>query len=443
MRILGHMYHLGWGWGGGVVTMCLVLEDLRRRGHSVGLMLQRGEFGKARCHGARVFGITDVYSNPLPRVKRREYEKADIVITQGEATTEALALCRQYRKPLAHMIHDEGQLATYKVKPEQCQLAIYNAEWVKAAALAKGRNDNAIVVYPYIEPADYRVERTGECITLVNLCEEKGGKLFWELVKRMPDRKFLGVKGGWGGQIVPTPVPANAQVLEHSLDPREVYRNTRIILMPSQDLGTPGMRWWTESYGRIGIEAAASGIPTIAHPTPGLLESLGEAGIFANRHRPEEWVEAIEALDDEEAYRQASEAALLRSKQLMPTEQMNLLEAELIRIGEEYRVEMKHTTEDIPNKLVKARALRRMAGRGPIGSEFLVTSPVAEELLNRHLIEIIEIAEESPQQAPEETEPQEIKSSVTMTYRHERGPLFENRNEYEIYRRSVTAGKAP
>ena len=451
MRVLGHMYHLGWGWGGGVVTMCLVLEDLRRRGHSVGLMLQRGDLKPTRSHGRREFGITDVYSAPLPVSKRRRYQEADIIITQGEATTEALALCSAYAKPLAHMIHDEGQLALYKVKPEQCQLALYNAQWVRDAAQAKGRSDNAMVLYPFVEPADYRVEETGDCITLVNLCEEKGGKVFWELARRMPDHRFLGVKGGWGGQIVPQNLPPNAEVMEHCLDPRDIYRRTRIVLVPSQDLGTPGMRHWTESYGRIGIEAAASGIPTIAHPTPGLVESLGEAGIFADRYQPEQWIEAIELLDDAELYAEVSTAALKRSSELEPTAQMDALEAELVRIGAEWRERERAAPRPgdaiIPaireDREVKVRALRRLSGIASRGDIVSLPAQQARHLLRRRLVELVEGAEPTEAVQPEENQadgPREIASGVTMTYRIGRGPSFQSREEAEEHHRA-TAGK--
>ena len=459
MRILGHMYHLGWGWGGGVVTMVLTLDALRERGHSVGLMLQRGNLESTRSHGARQFGIKDVYSAPLPAAKRRRYHEADFVITQGEATPEALALCRAYSKPLAHLIHDEGQLDHYKAKPSQVQLAIYNAQWVQDAAEKKGRTDNAMVVYPIVEPADYRVERTGDAIVLVNICEEKGGKVFWELARRMPEHKFLGVHGGWGGQIVPKPLPPNAEVMEHCLDPREIYRKARIILMPSQDLGTPGTKHWTESYGRIGIEAAASGIPTIAHPTPGLVESLGDAGIFCDRYEQSQWMEAIRELDDEEAYAEASAAALKRSGELEPTSQVAALEAELERICAEWRAEERYIDrpgdaavgaikEDGP---VIVRALRRLAGRARRGDVIELPPAIAKDLLRRGLVEVVEddtprglepaeTQERDPQETQESGGPEEQKQGVTMRYRIDGGPSFPTREEAEEHH-LATAGK--
>ena len=398
MKILSHLYHLGYGWGGGSVTMCLVLEVLRRRGHSVTLLLQRGEFESTQTHGGCEFGIRDVFSDPPPRQKRDLYEEADIILTQGEATIEALALCANYDKPLVHMIHDEGQLEFYKAQPSRVQLALYNARWVLEAAARKGRYDNAMVLYPLIEPSDYRVEETGDKIVLVNCNEEKGGQLFWELARLMPERRFLGVYGGWGWQIIPKPMLPNCEVMDHTLDPRDIYRQTRIVLMPSQDLGTPKTGNWTESFGRIGIEAAASGIPTIAHPTPGLVESLGAAGTFCDRYEPSQWIEAIRLLDAKAEYAEVSAAALKRSGELEPGPQLDALETALEQVRTDWAgrpagpidcgVDDLGLTAQVNGHLT-VRALRRVAGAKP-GDLFEVTRERAKDLLHRCLAERVE-----------------------------------------------------
>ncbi len=81
---------------------------------------------------------------------------------------------------------------------------------------------------------------------------------------------FLGVRGAYGRQVMPPPRLPNCEVLD-SVTGKEmrthVYGRSRVMLMPSL----------YESWGRVAVEALASGIPVIAHPTPGLVESLGEA----------------------------------------------------------------------------------------------------------------------------------------------------------------------
>ena len=94
--------------------------------------------------------------------------------------------------------------------------------------------------------------------------------MFYCLAEQMPHLPFLGVMGSYGKQLYPAHELPNLTLMENQSDIREVYKRTRILLMPSS----------YESYGRCAVEAACSGIPTIAHRTKGLWEALGEGGIF-------------------------------------------------------------------------------------------------------------------------------------------------------------------
>jgi len=80
----------------------------------------------------------------------------------------------------------------------------------------------------------------------------------------------------------------------------------------------------------VGVEAMSSGIPVIAHPTPGLLESLDYAGIFVDRKDYKGWEDAIRELDDPDEYSRKSELALKRVAELDPNSQIDAL-AEMIR----------------------------------------------------------------------------------------------------------------
>ena len=59
-----------------------------------------------------------------------------------------------------------------------------------------------------------------------------------------------------------------------------VWARTGVLLAPSK----------TEAWGMAAVEALAHGIPVIAHPTPGLRESLGSAGIMADRDDMNAWM---------------------------------------------------------------------------------------------------------------------------------------------------------
>jgi glycosyltransferase involved in cell wall biosynthesis len=120
----------------------------------------------------------------------------------------------------------------------------------------------------------------------------------------MPDYDFLGVEGGYGRQVKEN--LKNIEYMDNTPDARKIYAKTRVLLMPSL----------YESYGRTGIEAMVSGIPVIASPTPGLMESLGSAGIYCNVDSPLSWIEAIKRLDDPKEYKEQSKKCIERAKEV-------------------------------------------------------------------------------------------------------------------------------
>jgi len=198
-------------------------------------------------------------------------------------------------------------------------LAVYNSQWMQREAelffaeYPKAvRPDRSLIVRPPVIAADYAT-KPGKAITLVNCNPEKGGKVLNALAERMPDQQFLAVRGAYGEQILPD-LP-NVEIIEHmdGSEMRErVYAKTRVLLMPSS----------YESWGRAGCEALASGIPVVAHPTPGLCESLGEAGVFVDRNDLDGYETVLRKLLQPAEYRLASKRARARSAELDPTDEL-------------------------------------------------------------------------------------------------------------------------
>src|SRR5690606_25483278 len=232
-----------------------------------------------------------------------------------ENVHNAASAARGWGKPLVVLAHNTFPATFRAIGSGTCNLAVYNSEWMaEAAARFWDQNPKAarplreIVVRPPVRAADDRAP-PGDEITLINLYPSKGADLFWKLAEAMPERRFLAVRGSYGEQDV-RDLP-NVDVVDNMPGAdmaASVYARTRILLMPSE----------YESWGRTGVEAYASGIPVIASPTRGLMESLGDAGIFVDRSDVDGWRRAIEALDDADAYKKASAAAKKRSRQLDP-----------------------------------------------------------------------------------------------------------------------------
>lgn len=244
---------------------------------------------------------------------------ADVILSYWENVPSAGALAREFGRPFVVIAHNASRLVLRNLGGASTALAVYNSEYVRSEAdlffseyRQSSRPDRSIVVRPPVFADEYRTT-PGDCITLINLCADKGGHVFWRLAERLPDKKFLAVKGAYGDQVVKD-LP-NVEVLEQRPGSRmrdEVYARTRVLLMPSTH----------ESWGRTAAEAMVSGIPVIANPTPGLSESLGEAGIFAERGDIDAWVSVLDRLGDDAEWSAASERALARAKTLDPADDL-------------------------------------------------------------------------------------------------------------------------
>ncbi len=234
---------------------------------------------------------------------------AEIVMTHLGLAALAAHVARRLRKPLIHLIHNTHETPDLS-EPEDGprQYFVYNSRWVRERLHLPRPS---IIVPPPVDWRRYKVDTSGRYVSLINVSGDKGGHLLIELARRTPERRFLGVLGFRASPVLDRGLP-NLEYREHTPDIRRVYAETRVLLMPSD----------YESWGRVGIEAMSSGIPVIAHPTPGLRESLGSAGIFCNRDRIESWVETLRALDDQDTYARTSAACELRARALDPTESL-------------------------------------------------------------------------------------------------------------------------
>ena len=257
---------------------------------------------------------------------------ADIVFTHLTWTSWAAHICSIKKKPLVFLSHNTHPYDILRAFPNMA--VVYNSEAMRGILKYQNRS---IVVHP---PVDYRKNDlggpTGEYITLVNLTANKGSKLFINIAKAMPGRKFLGVGGSYDPQYREE-LP-NVTYLPNSPDMAKVYRMTRILVCPSK----------YESWGMCATEAMCNGIPVIYHPTFGLCENVGENGIAVKDVNPTyddvvdrrggespgldpvanvaAWVKAIKKLDDKKTYQKYSNLARARGKQLDPDLELAELE---------------------------------------------------------------------------------------------------------------------
>lgn len=293
---------------GSEMMLHTLLRQLQRRGHEAKVLTGTGT--RAEHQGVAV--CTDqTEANSLAAW-------CDVIITHLAWTERAFELAEQSHRPLAHLIHNSG-LSRYGLMARSCDLVVFNGRTTYRACAPW--NGPHLVINPLVDIAEYRTE-PGDCITLVNLNGNKGADLFYRLAESMPDRSFLGVVGAYGAQDIRS-LP-NVEIVANTTEIKQVYSRTRILLMPSR----------SESWGRTAIEAAASGIPTIASHATGLVEALDYAGVFVHRDDPDSWMAALRAFDNPETYEVRSEMAKQRAEELYSQFQPHIdeVEAALLRL---------------------------------------------------------------------------------------------------------------
>lgn len=226
---------------------------------------------------------------------------ADITISHLEHSKRTHLVSRRWGKPSVHLVHNTHPLT--KQWAASSDALIFNTDWVSEHKNFSDFTQPWMVARPAVSPDRYKVSR-GSAVTLINLWPDKGADIFYKMAEEFPEIQFLGVIGGYGEQVI-RDMP-NVTIMEHTSDMKKVYSKTKVLLMPSR----------YESYGRVGVEAMASGIPVIAHPTEGLRESLGDAGTFADRDLPGEWKKSLSDLLKPARYGKMSKLATARSEVL-------------------------------------------------------------------------------------------------------------------------------
>jgi glycosyltransferase involved in cell wall biosynthesis len=265
-----------------------------------------------------------------------------VLISHLDVESNAVATAVAAHRPIILVMHNDSRKSFLYEHMKMCKKNLYlihNSKWLREYYSQFGLP--SIVVHPPVDWREYQVQTTREYVTLINLNENKGGQILIDIARRMPDVKFVGVKGGYDSQILDSTV-RNITYVDNTPYIKEIYAKTDILLVPSRE----------ESWGRVAIEAMSSGIPVIAAPTPGLLEACGAAAgagtgaaagagtgaaagsgtggaaaaVFCRRADIDSWVREIRRLREDEGYAaQRRVAAVARAKELDPEPQLRAM----------------------------------------------------------------------------------------------------------------------
>lgn len=288
-----------------------ILKDLQAKGHQIKVLLHQANHYKIKNN--YVFDGIDVFP-PQENVIDSLMRWSHVVFTHLDYTRWTIGAAQVYKKPVFHLIHN-SHLYPEIVNANANQHIVYNSFWLKQKLNYEWPN---FILTP---PVDYRIYDLGidpwknEYITLINTNENKGGKIFEKIAEAMPNKRFLGVLGSYDEQVKAN--LANIKYVPNTSEILQYYRQTRILLMPSE----------YESWGRTATEAMCSGIPVICSMAEGLKENCGNAGIYIkDRNDIKSWVHAINKLDDKKTYEEASRKAKSRSRDHDPSKALDEFE---------------------------------------------------------------------------------------------------------------------
>jgi glycosyltransferase involved in cell wall biosynthesis len=312
------------GIGGSKITCIECALALARRGHEVNI--------SGNSEQSIIFQQPEVSKRLVkPELIKSLYKWADVVLVHFPATHESLKLAKTIDTPRVYFLCNPDSPRILGLR--DAALLIFNSYWLMQETEHDERTSTTdkMVIYPPVYPERFRTKR-GTGILLVSPLMEKGIDLFLNIARCMPQREFVIARGATWGKPVLEDVPDNVQILERVIDPREIYSQARLVLMPSR-VGT-WMKWtWVEGYGRVAIEAACSGIPTIASSeSRGLRECLGKGGMFCGQDDLDAWLEMIWKLDDVDFYRKKSLYARILARGRHPDKQIDKLERKLFDI---------------------------------------------------------------------------------------------------------------
>jgi glycosyltransferase involved in cell wall biosynthesis len=147
------------------------------------------------------------------------------------------------------------------------------------------------VIYPFVETSNYEVGNTGDAILHVNPSRHKGIQITLDVADKLRDQEFL-IVGNEGSTQIQMRIESlpNVSFKGYVEDMRDIYRQCKLVLMPSQ---------WPEPYGRIPIEAGISGIPTICSNSGGLPESVGIQDCVVDSSEPSDYITRIRHILDD------------------------------------------------------------------------------------------------------------------------------------------------
>jgi glycosyltransferase involved in cell wall biosynthesis len=232
------------------------------------------------------FNNIDLYSEDNTDVPlQHHYKWANVVFTHLGKQGKAVNYSKMNKVPICIYMHNTNGSVLAKARKEIG--VIYNSYFTEHRIAADFTGNKSALIRPILK-LDTSFNSNGKYITMINLNENKGGLLLKQIAESLPEYDFLAITGGYAKQF--THQPKNVKVLPQQEDMSKVYKDTKLLIMPSN----------YESYGRTAAESIGYGIPVLYSDTNTALEEVvGNAGEpVKDRNNINSWVKGIRWIDN-------------------------------------------------------------------------------------------------------------------------------------------------
>lgn len=208
------------------------------------------------------------------------HETPTVVLTHHTMAFEYERELVESKVPLVQLVYNGHRIPS-------ADIAVYISDFVRWST------DTHAYDMTIIPPAypDCAANHHESAVGFIKPIEHKGVKVVYELARRMPERKFVVLRGEWQTLEIIEDLP-NVEYVEPVRDMREFYERVDRMIVPSI----------SEDAGTVAQEATLNGIPCISTAVGGLVET--NAGGVLISHQPDvtAWVRAIHRLDDPHHY---------------------------------------------------------------------------------------------------------------------------------------------
>lgn len=244
----------------------------------------------------------------------------DVVISSQEGSCELLDLVPDHVTTIG-WLHSVSRVGL-EVLNAQPSVALATSRFV--ADRCRPRLGTRVVTFypPFTEPSVSLTDRAAEPhgVLMINPAPDKGGELVYKLAAAMPGRPFTLVEGWW--PTVERPSLPNLTYLRPQWSIDRIYQQVRLLLVPSII---------EEAFGRVVIEAGLHGVPAVVSDRGGLPETIGAGGFEIDPTDWRAWRDAIETLDDPDAYQRCAQAARTNARKYLRPVVRELIEANVVR----------------------------------------------------------------------------------------------------------------